>query len=124
VFALVSAFQTEGAPQGEGVPLVVLEAQASGVPAVTSALDGSAESIVDGETGFLVDPGDDAAVAEALRRLMTDAALRARFGAAARALAVGRFSVASFEAQVRGVVASFEGRAPRAVLGAAEEARR
>ena len=82
--------------EGEGIPLVVLEAQASGKPVVTSRLDGSAESIVDGETGFLVDPHDTAEVASALRRLLTEPEVAARMGAAARRLAAERFSYERF----------------------------
>jgi glycosyltransferase involved in cell wall biosynthesis len=113
VFVLVSAFQTDGAPQGEGVPLVVIEAQACGKPAVTSALDGSAESVVHGETGLLVDPSDEAALVGALQRLLCDGPLRERMGAAARAFAERQFSVDAFESKIDGVLSRF-GRQPGA----------
>ena len=122
VFVLVSAFQTDGAPQGEGVPLVVIEAGACGKPAITSALDGSAESVIHGETGFLVDPSDEAALADALQRLLCDAPLRERMGVAARAFAERQFSVRAFEFKIDGVIARFD-RQPDggAMLGATEE---
>jgi glycosyltransferase involved in cell wall biosynthesis len=121
-FVLVSAFQTDCAPQGEGVPLVVIEAQACGKPAITSALDGSAESVIDGETGFLVDPSDEAALADALQRLLCDVPLRERMGAAARVLAERQFSVRAFELKIDGVIARFDRqRDAGAVRGVAEE---
>jgi glycosyltransferase involved in cell wall biosynthesis len=109
VFVLASAFRMSetATSQGEGVPLVTLEAQACGVPVITGRDDGSAESIVDGETGFLVDPGDHIAIADALERLLADDALRAGIGAAARALAVRQFSVEAFEGRVGAVLARF-----------------
>lgn len=69
----------------EGGPgFVILEALACGIPVVASAGSGAAESVRDGETGLLVPPGDGAALAAALERLLGDPALRRRMGAAAR----------------------------------------
>ena len=96
VFVLVSAFRLGRRREGEGIPLVVLEAQASGKPVVTSRLDGSAESISDGRTGFLVDPGDPSEVASSLRRLVTDPTLCEQMGAEARAFVEERFSFGRF----------------------------
>ena len=118
VFALVSAF--DGAWQGEGVPLVVLEAQACGTPAITGSRDGCAESISDGETGILVDPADGAAIAAALVRLICDAPLRARMGAAARAFAERQFSVRSFETKIDAVAARFAERGAAGAMRPAE----
>src|SRR5581483_2277249 len=100
VFVLVTPFRTEGTPQGEGIPLVVLEAQASGRPAVTSSQDGSAESIIDGETGLLVDPDEPQAVAQAFARLLGDAGLQERMGRAARLHAEQHFSFPAFTARI------------------------
>ncbi|MCL4508947.1 MAG: glycosyltransferase family 4 protein [Chloroflexi bacterium] len=75
LFVLVSRFREGKQAAGEGVPLAVLEAQASGRAAITSKLDGSAESIVDGETGLLVDPHSVDEVAGAIARLLGDPAL-------------------------------------------------
>jgi glycosyltransferase involved in cell wall biosynthesis len=104
VFVLVSGFALGEHPQGEGVPLVVLEAQACGKPVITSSLDGSAESIVDGETGSLVDPVDTNALADALECMLRDASLRDRMGAAARRFAVRQFSVDAFERRIGDVI--------------------
>jgi glycosyltransferase involved in cell wall biosynthesis len=49
--------------------------------------------VVDGETGVLVEPGEPARLAEALRRLLRDAPLRARMGDAGRRRVLERFDV-------------------------------
>jgi glycosyltransferase involved in cell wall biosynthesis len=69
----------------EGLPNVALEASAAGVPVVATAVGGTPEVIADGETGFLVPPGESPAVAARVGQLLRDAALRTRFGAAGRA---------------------------------------
>jgi len=54
----------------EGMPMVLLEAAAAGLPTVATRVGGNHEVVRDGETGFLVPPGDDAALAEAMLKLM------------------------------------------------------
>jgi len=66
-------------------PLVALEAAAAGKPTIASRIGGLQDSVVDGETGLLVPPGDRAALAKAMRRLIDDVELRERMGAAAAA---------------------------------------
>ena len=68
-----------------GPGLANLEAMACGLPVVACSGSGSSEVIADGASGLLVPPGDAAALSAALRRLLADAALRARLGSAARA---------------------------------------
>ena len=53
-------------------------------PIVATRVGGNAESVADGETGFIIPPRDPCAMADALRKLLNDAALRARMGAAGR----------------------------------------
>jgi len=68
----------------EGLPYVILEAMASAVPVVAGRVAGMPEQVIDGETGFLVDPLDTTALARALAALVDDAALRERMGEAGR----------------------------------------
>ena len=68
----------------EGLPNVALEASAAGVPVVATAVGGTPEAVADGVSGFLVPPGQPAAIANKVVELLSDPALRARFGAAGR----------------------------------------
>ncbi len=71
----------------EGMPLVVLEAMAAGVPVVATAVGGLPALIRDGETGFLVPPGDEAALRGRLAALRAAPEEARRVGAQARATA-------------------------------------
>lgn len=55
---------------GEGMPMVVLEAMATGVPVVATRVEGTPEVIEHGSSGLLVPPGDAVALAATLRHLM------------------------------------------------------
>jgi len=67
---------------------VTLEAMACGLPAVCARAPGASDLVVEGETGFLVPPGQAEAFADAAAQLVQDAALRLRMGEAARARAL------------------------------------
>jgi glycosyltransferase involved in cell wall biosynthesis len=69
----------------EGLPNVILEAMACGVPVVASEVGGTREAVRDGIDGFLVPPRDPAAAAAALAALWRDPELRRRIGEAGRA---------------------------------------
>jgi glycosyltransferase involved in cell wall biosynthesis len=71
----------------EGMPNVVLEAIACGRPVVATDLPGNRELVHAGENGFLVPRADSPALTVALDRVIADATLRRRMGAAGRALA-------------------------------------
>lgn len=64
-------------------PAKLVELMAAGVPVVAEAVGQAGEYIVDGESGYLVPPGDEAAFAAATVRLLGDEALRRRVGKAA-----------------------------------------
>jgi glycosyltransferase involved in cell wall biosynthesis len=68
----------------DGLPNVILEAMAHGLPVVSTRLDGITEAIVDGDSGLLADQDDPEAVATHLGRLIEDAGLRERVGDAGR----------------------------------------
>jgi glycosyltransferase involved in cell wall biosynthesis len=91
IFALPSHF--------EGLPMSVVEAMLTGLPVVATDVRGPREQVVDGETGFLVPPFEAPPLAEALRRLVGDPALRARLGEAGRARALGRYTEAKVMAR-------------------------
>ncbi len=83
VFVLPSVVAADG--QMEGIPVALMEALACEVPVVASRVSGIPELVVDGGTGLLVPPDDAHAIADAVERLASDPALRARMGAAGRA---------------------------------------
>ena len=74
------------------LPNTALEAAAAGRPVVASAHGGLVEILRDGETGLLVPPGDEVALAAALERLAADPGLAARLGGAAAADVRERFA--------------------------------
>lgn len=80
----------------EGLNTSALEAQALGVPVVASRAGSLPEAVLDGETGLLVEPADSDAIADALLRLLGDAELSARMGAAGRARTEAEFDVSVF----------------------------
>lgn len=62
----------------EGLPQVLCEAQAAGLPVVATAVGGVPDAIADGRTGLLIGPRDAAAAVEAVCRVTNDRALRRR----------------------------------------------
>jgi glycosyltransferase involved in cell wall biosynthesis len=84
----------------EGMPNVVLEAMASGVPAIVTRLPGVTDWIMDETTGVLVPPDDPAALADALGGLLADAPRRQAMGRAARTSVARRFSARATAAQM------------------------
>lgn len=68
----------------EGLSGAVLEAMCAGLPVVATAVGANVELVSEGETGFLIEPRADEALAERLSRLMADGELARRLGAAGR----------------------------------------
>lgn len=77
----------------EGLPMTILEAQASALPVVAFPSGGSAEGIVHGETGLVAPRGDEAKLSEYLIELLTDPDRLLRYAAAARAHVVEHFDL-------------------------------
>jgi glycosyltransferase involved in cell wall biosynthesis len=104
VVILISRHERGATPRGEGLGLVVLEAAAAGTTAVAAKIGGSADIVVDGETGFLVDAADPDALAGALRVLLTDPDRCTRMGKAACDLVRREHTVDAFAERVRAAV--------------------
>jgi len=80
----------------EGLPLVLLEAMAAGVPTVITAVGGNPEVIEDGKSGLLVPPADASALATAMRALLDDPQQRASIRQHARQRFDRHFSMQQF----------------------------
>jgi glycosyltransferase involved in cell wall biosynthesis len=84
----------------EGLSNAVLEYQACGIPVVCTNVGGNVELVTDGGNGFLIAPGDVAALADRLCRLLDDRGLRAAMGARGRAVAAGHSVAAMADAHM------------------------
>jgi glycosyltransferase involved in cell wall biosynthesis len=87
----------------EGLARALPQAMAMGKPCVSFALDGAPEVVIDGETGYLVRPGDIAGLGAAILRLLEDDDLRRRMGEAGRRLVQARFPAAKMVADTAAV---------------------
>jgi glycosyltransferase involved in cell wall biosynthesis len=88
----------------ESFGMVPVEAMAAEVPVVSTNVGGPAETIVDGETGFLVEPGRPREIAARVLTLLRDPDLRARMGRAGRARVEARFSLDRYAAAFGGAL--------------------
>jgi len=68
----------------DSFPRTALEIQASGIPIIGSRLDGIPETMVDGETGYLFEPGNSSALADIISKLADDESLTKKLGGNAR----------------------------------------
>jgi glycosyltransferase involved in cell wall biosynthesis len=91
-------------------PYSVLEAMFAGLPVVSTDVGGIPEMVVDGETGFLVPPDDDVAIADAIEKLLADDTRRVAMGRASRARAYARFDARKTTADLIGVIAEARAR--------------
>jgi glycosyltransferase involved in cell wall biosynthesis len=76
----------------EGLPRAVMEAMAGCLPCVVMDVGGNAEAVVDGQTGYVVPPGDGPGFKAALTRLLGDGGLRKKLGAAGKNRAFALFN--------------------------------
>jgi glycosyltransferase involved in cell wall biosynthesis len=98
------------ASYNEGLPMSLLEAMAAGLPVVTTPVGGIPEAVTDGVEGFLVAPGDVAALRARLALLLADSDLRRRMGASARAKIATHFSSELVGSRLRQIYSEIEGR--------------
>ena len=89
IFALASRVAADG--DRDGLPNVLMEAQAAGLPTVATNISAIPELIGDGVTGLLTEAGDVAAFSDALDRLIRDPSLRRQLGAAGAARVAKEF---------------------------------
>lgn len=97
----------------EGVPRVLLEAAATGLPLVAADSPGSKDVIQDGVNGYLVPPQDSAALARMMLALVRQPALRRRFGEASRVRAVQEFDLSVIMERTRAAYTTLLGRRGR-----------
>jgi glycosyltransferase involved in cell wall biosynthesis len=91
LFVLASVPGHDG--QQDGIPIVLMEAMALGVPVVSSKLSGIPELVMDNRTGLLVAPGDGEHLASAIERMLGDPELAERLRRAARDLIEKEFDL-------------------------------
>jgi glycosyltransferase involved in cell wall biosynthesis len=96
VFVLPSLF-------GEGLPMVVLEAMAAGVPVVASHVEGVPDAVQHRQTGLLVDPGSVSQLSRAIEEMVSGRVDYAAYSRAARRRHADLFSDATMAAGVHTV---------------------
>jgi len=89
------------AARSEAFGLTLVEAGGCGLPVIAPAVDGIPEVVVDGETGLLIAPEDEAELARAIARLARDPELRERLGAAGRTRVETHFSIARYVDEIQ-----------------------
>jgi colanic acid/amylovoran biosynthesis glycosyltransferase len=105
VFVLPSVIDPEGGM--DNLPTVIMEAMATGLPVISTAIGGIPEMVIEDETGFLVAPRDAVALADVIEKLIGDAVLARKMGRAGHERAQELFSI---EKNVRELCALIKGR--------------
>jgi len=111
------------APSGEteGLPISILEAQAAGLPVVSTSHAGIPEAVIDGETGFLAPEHDSALLGQRLLAMVSNPDLAGRLSAAARDQVLSRFNLERQNALLEDIYSSVVAR-PRGPLNPAHGA--
>lgn len=108
IFIMPSAVEErpDGSFNGEGLGYCYVEAAACALPVIASNQGGARETVIDGVTGYAVDPRSPRANAEAIVEMLRDSSVAEGMGKAGRCYAVKEFSAAAFELRVRRLVSS------------------
>jgi len=85
----------------EGLPMSVLEAMGKGLPVISTKVGGIPEAVLDGENGFIIDPGDVEALAAKMQTLLQDKSLRERMGRRSLEIVREKFSVERIAADLQ-----------------------
>jgi colanic acid/amylovoran biosynthesis glycosyltransferase len=104
VFVLPSVPEPGGGM--DNLPTVIMEAMATGLPVVSTRIGGIPEMVVDNETGFLVQPNDVMAVADAIEKVTNDRSLGQRLGQAGYERAQKLFSIEKNVREFRALICS------------------
>ena len=91
VFVLPSVIDPDGGM--DNLPTVIMEAMATGLPVVSTNIGGIPEMVIENETGFLVQPGDAAAMADAIETVINDRSSAAKLGQSGYERAGALFSI-------------------------------
>jgi colanic acid/amylovoran biosynthesis glycosyltransferase len=91
VFVLPSVIDPDGGR--DNLPTVIMEAMATGLPVVSTSIGGIPEMVIENETGFLVQSGDAAAMADAIEKVINDASSATRLGHSGHQRARALFSI-------------------------------
>jgi colanic acid/amylovoran biosynthesis glycosyltransferase len=102
-YDLVALASTERGGEHEGIPVALMEAMAAGLPVVATRT-GSIPELVDDASGLLVPQRDPAALADALRTLIADPALRRRLGAHGRTCVLAGFATEETTRELGGLL--------------------
>jgi colanic acid/amylovoran biosynthesis glycosyltransferase len=102
VFVLPSVIDPEGGM--DNLPTVIMEAMATGLPVISTAIGGIPEMVIEGETGFLVPPRDAVALADVIEKLIGDAILARKMGRAGHERAKKLFSIERNVRELRALI--------------------
>ena len=104
VFVLPSVIDRDGGM--DNLPTVIMEAMATGLPVVSTNIGGIPEMVIENETGFLVQPGDTAGMADAIEKIINDRSLAHKLGQSGYERAQALFSIENNVRELRAFICS------------------